>query len=125
MKSRVDTILRELLSRHSRETAVEAAYYAVRDLKQRLVPEESRKEHFVDGSNSEPSPDAMELAVQIIETIERNEDRPLVELSHTALHHYIAVLLETIRAKTDSTLKIDAERGRELLAKLRDRDPTA
>jgi hypothetical protein len=111
----IDTLLRG----HPREIAVEAAYYAVRELKQSSVPAESHKEHFQDAKGSEPTPAGMELSRAIISLIEKTEEIDLDHLSKDRSDHYISELTTTVMQLSRKELKLDEERGRMLLDKLR------
>ena len=58
--------LQALVADYPREITIEAAYYAVRELKQSSVPRDVRKAHLSDASESEPTPEAQALSAEII-----------------------------------------------------------
>jgi hypothetical protein len=102
-----------------RETAVEAAYYVVRELKQTLVARVSRKEHLVDADQSRPSQEGLALADRLRAAIAAREEHTLDDLSDEALRSYIDGLLAVIRRVNAATTSIDLGRGRQLLDRLR------
>ena len=110
--------LRVLLSGHVREIAIEAAYYAVRALKQSSVPRDVRKAHLWDASESEPSAEAQELSAEILRLIESIEGRPIDELDSEQRTGYISELAGIAREFTTPKLR-DEGLGTRLLEQLR------
>lgn len=111
--------LRTLLSDHTRDIAIEASYYAVRELKQSSVPKDVRKEHFTDASESEPTAEAQTLAADIIKHIEATEHRTIDELSDERRRRYITHLFDIAEAFTATMLRGKPELGTQLLEQLR------
>jgi hypothetical protein len=109
--------LRSLLAGHTRETAIEAAYYAVRELKQSSVPREVRKAHFSDASESEPSSDAQALAASIVRLIESIEGSSIDDMTRQKRSDYVSELATIAQELTASTHEQDV--GAHLLEELR------
>jgi hypothetical protein len=108
-----------LLSAAQRETAVEAAYYAVRALKQSSFASLSRKDHLVDAEQSAATPEAQQLATLIVGTIEHREGASLETLAQPLVHNYVEALFDAVQRINAKRMTIDSARGEELLGKLR------
>jgi hypothetical protein len=119
MKNIDDSWLHAVFAGVGRETAVEAAYYAVRELKQAAVPELSRKEHFADASESVPSPAARRLTSKIISAITEREKVSINDLPENAFRAYVGLLLHVVRAVTDESVHLNPDQGRTLLERFR------
>ena len=111
--------VRQLFEGHSRALSIEAAYYAVRELKQSSVPPESRKAHLQDASQSKPSAKAQALSRRIIGTIERQEHSTIQALSTRKRYAYIEEIWEAAESLTKETLPDMNAVGKQLLANLR------
>jgi hypothetical protein len=108
-----------LFSAAQRETAVEAAYYVVRELKQSPFPNLSRKDHLADADQSAVTAEATQLATLIVSAIEQREGKSLESLDRPVLYEYIEALFEAVRRINAERMIIDATRGEALLGKLR------
>ena len=109
----------KLFEGHSRALSIEAAYYAVRALKQSSVPPESRKAHLHDASRSKPSAKAQALSRRIIAAIEREEHGAIETLSNRKRLEYIGEIWEAAESLTRETLGDMNAVGKQLLAHLR------
>ena len=108
-----------LLSERGREIATEAAYYAVRVLKQSSLPTESQKEHFEDASGSQPTAEARVLAQEIIAWVERVEGRRLSQIPPEKRFAYVERLMRATDKLTLLEQPTVTERGAQLLDELR------
>ena len=113
--------LKTILTRESVEIAVEAAYYAVRELKQLSIPLKQRKEHLEDAPQSEPTVEGRTLASQIVGEIEAHARTKKADLSKQQAKHYIDLLLTAVNELTAEAYRVDAGLGERLLAELRAR----
>ena len=111
--------LRTLLAEHSRETAIEAAYYAVRELKQSSVPPEARKAHFTDASESEPTVEAQALSGEIVHLIESAEGQSIDDLADERRTHHIRELTRIASELTSTRHRDTQALGTRLLEQLR------
>src|SRR5438046_1530016 len=108
-----------LVAGHPREVAIEAAYYAVRELKQSSVPKDVRKAHLSDASESEPTAEAQALSAEIVQYIERAEGRKIDELQGKRKMEYITQLFKIAEELTASKLQGKTELGPRLREQLR------
>lgn len=111
--------LKVMLTREPAEIALEAAYYAVRELKQLSIPIEQRKEHLEDAPKSEPTIEGRRLALQIMSEIEAHEATNKADLSKQQAESYIELMLTAVRKLSTDVHPIKAGLGERLLAKLR------
>ena len=97
----------------------DAVYYATRLIKHRLGLIDVKSGLIVKGLSSEPSPEAEQIALEIIKEIEQIEGIPLQETSKECAKKYVNALADIVRQRSVDNLRYDEERGRELLEELR------
>ncbi len=109
----------DLLVPVERTLLVEAVYYATRLIKHRLSISDAKNGLIVRGLASEPSPEGEEIALKVIEEIERIEGASLQKISKEGAEKYISALADIVHQRSVEDLRYDRERGQELLEELR------
>lgn len=102
----------------------DSAYYAIRLIKHRSrLSDGKKKSLIVKGLPSEPSPEAEQIALKVIDGIERAEGVTLREMSDEVAESYINEIADIVIQRTMKDLQYDKKRGQKLLEELRSLEP--
>ena len=108
-----------ILASVSRSVMVEAAYQAIRFLKEGFSYARASQITFFHGTPRDIAEEAINTALAIIREIEKIEGVPVETLGYSNASKYICILSDIVQSRFSSDFGCDEERGRELLESLR------
>lgn len=115
----------DFLSSASSDQAVGGVYYAMRLMKHRDSLGNAKNGRRFKALLNDSSPDERELALKVIDEIERAEKMPLTSLNKSKAAKYVKRLSDIVLHQVRKELNDDdTKRGQKLLKQLRQSDPS-
>ena len=108
----------------SRDASVEAGYFLIRLLRYKNVLTQFNREHIITkGLIENPSPETMQAIENLAKEIEAAEGGPIEYLPDSTIEKYVEEVSGIIQKRSIDDVGYNAEKGKELLQKLRTERP--
>lgn len=98
---------------------VDAVYYALRLIKHRYNISDTKLGYIIQGLESEPSPEAPKIALQLLDELEKTEGTSLRNIKKDEMEKYIAQLVEEIQKRYRQSPEYNPKRAERFLQEFR------
>ena len=98
---------------------VDAVYYALRLIKHRYNISNTKLGYIIQGLDSEPSPEAQQIALQILDELEKAEGKSVRNINKDEVERYIAQLVEEVQNCCRQSPEYSSKRAEQFLQEFR------